>query len=85
METGNSMAKPPKGGRGKSQYLSTHVRMPDPLVQQCLKMREQYWEYIENGGDPANPPNYLLEKSQIQEPPEPPHLLIFMIYLSLIA
>ncbi|MBD1804041.1 hypothetical protein H6F98_00945 [Microcoleus sp. FACHB-SPT15] len=62
------MAKAPKGGRGKSQYLSTHVRMPDPLVEQCLKIRDRYWEYIENGGDPDNPPNYLAEEAHIEEP-----------------
>jgi hypothetical protein len=30
-------------------------------------MRDRYWQYIENGGDPANPPDYLAEEPHIEE------------------
>jgi hypothetical protein len=30
-------------------------------------MRDYYWEYIEKGGDPDNPPNYLAEEPHIED------------------
>jgi hypothetical protein len=48
-----------KGGRGKkAPYESTHSRVPAPLKGQITKLINSYQQYVEEGGDPENPPQF---------------------------
>ncbi|BAZ19125.1 hypothetical protein NIES4071_110100 (plasmid) [Calothrix sp. NIES-4071] len=48
-----------KGGRGKkAPYESTHSRVPAPLKAQITELINTYQEFVEQGGDPENPPQF---------------------------
>lgn len=48
-----------KGGRGKkAPYESTHSRVPAPLKVQITELINAYQEWVEEGGDPENPPEF---------------------------
>jgi hypothetical protein len=48
-----------KGGRGKkAPYESTHSRVPAPLKPQITELINTYQNYVEEGGDPENPPQF---------------------------
>lgn len=64
------MAKKPKhkGGKGfKSPYETTHIRVAFPIKDQCESLKEMYDKFIENGGDPNNPPDFLNSHETIQK------------------
>lgn len=57
------MANKPKGGRGKTvPYKSIPIRVPEPLLEQCREMIDFYQEFLEQGGDPAKPFRYIVDK-----------------------
>ncbi|HEY9295653.1 MAG TPA: hypothetical protein VIQ31_04630 [Phormidium sp.] len=57
-----------KGGKGfKSPYETTHMRIPLPLKNQIAKAKEDYDNFIENGGEPNNPPAFLNSPEKINE------------------
>jgi hypothetical protein len=64
------MAEKPKGGRGKTApYFTTHIRVPEALIDQCREMVDFYREYIEDGGDPDNPPRYIVRPLRKESSP----------------
>jgi hypothetical protein len=57
-----------KGGKGlKSPYEITHMRVPEPLKIQFQKAKEDYDDFIENGGNPNNPPNFFKSQEKLKE------------------
>lgn len=57
-----------KGGKGfKSPYEITHMRVPEPLKIQFQKAKEKYDEFIENGGDPNNPPDFFTSYEKLKD------------------
>ncbi len=57
----------PKGGRGKkAPYDTKLMRVPEPIAPQVDALSLQYQEFIAAGGDPANPPFFVLEKIKKQ-------------------
>lgn len=53
------MAKP-KGGRGyKAPYETHQIRVPDPIAEQVHLLIEKYQEFIEEGGNAVEPPEFL--------------------------
>jgi hypothetical protein len=61
------MAGKPKGGRGKkAPYQTKLMRVPEPIAAQVEALGLRYQEFIAAGGDPANPPFFLVERIQKQ-------------------
>ncbi len=64
------MTKKPKhkGGKGfKSPYETTHIRVALPIKDQCENLKKMYDNFIENGGDPNNPPDFLNSPKKLQD------------------
>jgi|GEM_PF-6232587 len=54
------------GGRGKNApYHTKLTRVPIPLEPQILEIKARYIEFLERGGNPQEPPNYLLEEKPV--------------------
>lgn len=50
----------PVGGRGKTTpYHDKQVKIPLPILNDILEVRQRYWDYLAEGGDPHNPPSFL--------------------------
>ena len=61
------MAGKPKGGRGKkAPYRTKLMRVPEPIAAQVDALGLQYQEFIAAGGNPANPPFFVVERIQKQ-------------------
>jgi len=57
----------PKGGRGKkAPYATKLMRVPEPIATQVDALGLRYQEFIAAGGNPANPPFFLVERIQKQ-------------------
>lgn len=53
----------PKGGRGyKAPYETHQIRVPDPIASQVHALIDGYQEYLQEGGNPEEPP-WLLQKA----------------------
>ena len=68
------MAEKPKGGRGKlAPYESEPIRVPKPIRAHCHQLADDYREYLEDGGDPADlpdlPPDIFRKKPHVEEEP----------------
>jgi len=66
------MAEKPKGGRGKlAPYESETVRVPKDIKRHCHQLADDYREYLEDGGDPADlpdlPPDIFRKKPHVEE------------------
>ena len=49
-----------KGGRGKkAPYETSQVRVPNPLKEQIAELVDKYQSYVEEGGEPDNPPSFI--------------------------
>jgi hypothetical protein len=56
------MVDKPKGGRGKkAPYHTKLMRVPEPIAPQVEALGLQYQKFIAAGGDPANPPFFMME------------------------
>jgi len=54
------------GGRGKNAPDHTKLtRVPIPLEPQISEIKARYIEFLERGGNPQEPPNYLLEEKLV--------------------
>jgi hypothetical protein len=54
------MKTKPIGGRGKTtSYHVKQVKIPLPILNDVLEVRQRYWDYLAKGGDPNNPPSFL--------------------------
>lgn len=50
----------PVGGRGKTTpYHDKQVKIPLPILNDILEVRQRYWDYLAEGGDPHNPPSFI--------------------------
>lgn len=59
------MKTKPTGGRGKTtSYRVKQVKIPLPILNDVLEVRQRYWDYLAKGGDPNNPPSFLDFKSE---------------------
>ncbi len=57
-----------RGGRGKkAPYETTHSRIPTPLKNQIAKLIDSYQGYVEQGGDPDNPPLFCGEQDATKD------------------
>lgn len=56
----------PAGGRGNTAPYHMHqTKVPVPIVADVKQIKERFWNYIANGGDPLNPPSFLGSDSQV--------------------
>jgi hypothetical protein len=56
----------PKGGRGyKAPYETHQIRVPDPIANQVHKLIESYQEYINNDGNPNEPPEFISDNKPV--------------------
>lgn len=54
------MTTKPIGGRGKTTpYHDKQVKIPLPILDDILQVRQRYWDYLAEGGDPHNPPSFI--------------------------
>jgi len=54
------MKTKPIGGRGKTtSYHVKQVKIPLPILNDVLEVRQRYWDYLAKGGDPNNPPSFV--------------------------
>jgi len=54
------MKTKPIGGRGKNNpYNVKQVKIPLPILNDVLEVRQRYWDYLAKGGDPSNPPSFV--------------------------
>lgn len=63
-----AVPKKPKGGRGlTAPYTTTHVRVPEPIADQCHELIARYRQYVNDGGDPDNPPRFLDQLPRVSQ------------------
>ena len=56
----------PKGGRGhKAPYETKLMRVPEPIASQIENLCQQYRDFVAGGGDPTDPPCFLLERIEV--------------------
>jgi hypothetical protein len=57
-----------RGGRGKkAPYETTHSLIPAPLKNQIAELIDSYQKYVEQGGDPDNPPRFCNEQDTTRD------------------
>ncbi|MEP6582534.1 hypothetical protein NDI43_27555 [Microcoleus vaginatus GB2-A3] len=58
----------PKGGRGnKAPYETKLMRVPEPLANQVESLCQRYQEFLAGGGNPIEPPCFLIDLPKIAE------------------
>lgn len=58
----------PVGGRGKkAQYDTKLVRIPEPLEYQVGELKSRYYGFVDGGGDPSKPVNWIKEEGGLVE------------------
>lgn len=58
----------PVGGRGKkASYDTKLVRVPEPLEHQVTELKARYYGFIDGGGDPYKPVNWIRDEESKQD------------------
>jgi hypothetical protein len=64
-----------RGGRGKkAPYETKLMRVPEPIANQVENLCQQYQDFLVSGGNPVEPPSFLVGSVEVQavqvyEPP----------------
>jgi hypothetical protein len=67
------MKTKPRGGRGKTtSYQVKQVKIPLPILNDVLEVRQRYWDYLAKEGDSDNPPSFLDFNSETNIKPDIP-------------
>lgn len=61
------MPKPVGGYGHRAPYDTKLVRIPEPLESQIVELKSRYYGFLDGGGEPSKPVNWIKEGDTKQE------------------